>query len=224
MVRVPTTFSFIFTADVRIRVLSSVVPNQRILQDYDQSKRDEKLKDIAAVLTRPRSTNFPLISCAVPPPPIQTPTRDSDSTDDEALRKNGHQQNDNSSMITSTKCLSIDTIDGTAINSLGTVSGNHNSDLRVELPAEDLLNLKKGWLMMLQSGTQWNKCWFVLCGYTLTAYRDPDGEDAGNPEMVLNLSSISSVVDVQVARNYGFQVRVSFIVNTANVFIHSFDD
>lgn len=182
-----------------------VVPNQRMLQDYDQSKRDEKLKDIAAVLTRPRSTNSPLLSSTLPPP-IQTPTRDSDSTDDEALRKNVLQQNATSEIVP-TKSSSIDTIDGTSINSLGTVSGDHNNDLRVELPAEDLLNLKKGWLM-LQSGAQWNKCWFVLCGYTLTAYRDPDGEDAGNPEMVLNLSSISAVVEVQVARNYGFQVRL----------------
>lgn len=61
---------------------------------------------------------------------------------------------------------------------------------------------------MLQSEKEWNKCWFVLCGYTLTAYRDPDGEDSGTPEMVINLSSISSVTEIQVARNYGFQMRL----------------
>lgn len=81
----------------------------------------------------------------------------------------------------------------------------------MELPAEDLLNLKKGWLMQQVSGRpqEWNKHWFVLCGSTLTGFRDPDAEDSGNADNVINLNSIASVSEVQVARNYGFQIKVS---------------
>ena len=40
-------------------------------------------------------------------------------------------------------------------------------------------------------------------------YRDPTSEDKGLLDGVIDLSGISSIAEVQVARNYGFQMTVS---------------
>lgn len=84
-----------------------------------------------------------------------------------------------------------------------------SAELRVALPAEDLLNLKKGWLMK-QNGADWSKHWFVLRGAALMYYRDPTAEDKGILDGVLDLSSVRAVSELQVQRNYGFQTVVSW--------------
>lgn len=40
-------------------------------------------------------------------------------------------------------------------------------------------------------------------------YRDPTSEDKGLLDGVVDLSAVSSIGEVQVARNYGFQMMVS---------------
>uniref|UniRef100_T1HAZ5 PH domain-containing protein n=1 Tax=Rhodnius prolixus TaxID=13249 RepID=T1HAZ5_RHOPR len=80
------------------------------------------------------------------------------------------------------------------------------SDLRVDLPAEDLLNIKRGWLMKQGQDKEWTKHWFVLRGNGLLYYRDPKAEDQGILDGVIDLSSISSVIESQVQRNYGLQL------------------
>lgn len=55
---------------------------------------------------------------------------------------------------------------------------------------------------------EWNKYWFVLRGAALLYYRDPNSEDQGVLDGVIDLSVMSSICEVQVARNYGFQIKV----------------
>lgn len=85
-----------------------------------------------------------------------------------------------------------------------------SSELRVDLPSEDILNIKKGWLLKQGEGLEWVKHWFVLRGVALMYYRDTTAEDKGILDGVLDLSSVKSVSEVQVQRNYGFQAVVSF--------------
>lgn len=64
---------------------------------------------------------------------------------------------------------------------------------------------------------EWNKHWFVLRGAALLYYRDPSAEDQGILDGVIDLSGVSSVTEVQVARNYGFQTTVSVRLTSQNV-------
>nr|CAD7406882.1 unnamed protein product [Timema cristinae] len=57
----------------------------------------------------------------------------------------------------------------------------------------------------LKVDLEWNKHWFVLRGTALMYYRDPTAEDKGIMDGVIDLSGVSGVTEVQVARNYGFQ-------------------
>lgn len=85
-----------------------------------------------------------------------------------------------------------------------------NSELRVNLPSEELLNSKKGWLMKQDSRTtEWSKHWFSLRGAALFYYRDPVAEEKGVLDGVLDVNSITSIAEVPVSRNYGFQLTVS---------------
>lgn len=87
---------------------------------------------------------------------------------------------------------------------------NKNSELRVNLPAEDLLNSKKGWLMKQDNRTNdWSKHWFTLRGAALFYYRDPVAEERGVLDGVLDVNSLTSVSEVVVQRNFGFQLTVS---------------
>jgi len=113
----------------------------------------------------------------------------------------------------------------------------------VDLPAEELLNIKKGWLMKQGSASdvsigefgdpygaknttddrprrrfptqEWNKHWFVLRGSALLFYRDPTAEDQGILDGVVDLSCVITVSEVQVNRNYGFQTIVSYLTTVA---------
>lgn len=98
-----------------------------------------------------------------------------------------------------------------------------NSELRVNLPAEDLLNSKKGWLMKQDSRTNdWSKHWFTLRGAALFFYRDPVAEERGVLDGVLDVNSLTSVSEVVVQRNFGFQLTVSIIlmITTINFLIN----
>lgn len=86
-----------------------------------------------------------------------------------------------------------------------------NSELRVTIPStEELINSKKGWLMKQDSrSSDWSKYWFSLRGAALFYYRDPVAEEKGVLDGVLDVNSITSITEVPVARNYGFQLTVS---------------
>lgn len=60
---------------------------------------------------------------------------------------------------------------------------------------------------------EWNKHWFVLRGSALLFYRDPTAEDQGILDGVVDLSCVTTVSEVQVNRNYGFQTIVSILLN-----------
>ncbi|KAG4072582.1 hypothetical protein HA402_004671 [Bradysia odoriphaga] len=81
------------------------------------------------------------------------------------------------------------------------------SELRVKLPAEELLNSKKGWLMKQEPRSgEWSKHWFTLRGAALFYYRDPMAEERGVLDGVLDVNGLTAVCEVPVARNYGFQL------------------
>lgn len=89
---------------------------------------------------------------------------------------------------------------------------NKNSELRLNLPAEELLNSKKGWLMKQDNRSgDWNKHWFTLRGAALFYYRDPVAEDRGVLDGVLDVNSITSIAEIPVTKNYGFQLLVSIL-------------
>lgn len=48
----------------------------------------------------------------------------------------------------------------------------------------------------------------MLRGAALLYYRDPPAEDQGILDGVIDLSVMSAIAEVQVARNYGFQIKV----------------
>ncbi|XP_058820284.1 protein outspread isoform X2 [Topomyia yanbarensis] len=82
-----------------------------------------------------------------------------------------------------------------------------NSELRVSLPSEELLNSKKGWLMKQDTRNgEWSKHWFSLRGAALFFYRDPVAEEKGVLDGVLDVNSITSITEVPVNKNFGFQL------------------
>ena len=85
----------------------------------------------------------------------------------------------------------------------------NNVELRVNLPAEEILHAKKGWLLKqdLHSGV-WSKYWFSLKGGGLFYYRDPASEERGVLDGVLDVNSITSIQDVTSNRNHAFQLTV----------------
>ncbi|KAL0120206.1 hypothetical protein PUN28_008096 [Cardiocondyla obscurior] len=152
---------------------------RRILLEHER-EREGKLRDIAASLTQPRVRRIK--------PRTSEPTRDVVDAVNAA-----HQD----------KLIRGDP-DGCGLDISG-IRYSPTSELRVDLPAEDLLNIKKGWLMKQGLNKEWNKHWFVLRGCGLMYYRDPCAEDKGIMDGVIDLNTVTAVTPLQVARNYGFQ-------------------
>ncbi|XP_072748607.1 protein outspread isoform X3 [Anoplolepis gracilipes] len=152
---------------------------RRILLEHER-EREGKLRDIAASLTQPRVRRIK--------PRTSEPTRDVVDAINAA-----HQD----------KLIRGDP-DGCGLDISG-IRYSPTSELRVDLPAEDLLNIKKGWLMKQGLNKEWNKHWFVLRGCGLMYYRDPCAEDKGIMDGVIDLNTVTAVTPLQVARNYGFQ-------------------
>ncbi|XP_043274219.1 protein outspread isoform X2 [Venturia canescens] len=152
---------------------------RRILLEHER-EREGKLRDIAASLTQPRIR--------------RNKSRTSEPTRDVVDAANAAHQD---------KLVRGDP-DGCGLDISGT-RYSPTSELRVDLPAEDLLNIKKGWLMKQGLNKEWNKHWFVLRGCGLMYYRDPSTEDKGIMDGVIDLNTVTAVTPVQVARNYGFQ-------------------
>ncbi|KZC13253.1 Protein outspread [Dufourea novaeangliae] len=152
---------------------------RRIFLEHER-EREGKLRDIAASLTQPRVRRIK--------PRTSEPTRDVVDAANAAYQD---------------KLIRGDP-DGCGLDISG-IRYSPTSELRVDLPAEDLLNIKKGWLMKQGLNKEWNKHWFVLRGCGLMYYRDPCAEDKGIMDGVIDLNTVTAVTPLQVARNYGFQ-------------------
>ncbi|XP_051165236.1 protein outspread isoform X2 [Leptopilina boulardi] len=150
---------------------------RRILLEQER-EREGKLRDIAASLTQPRVR--------------RSKQRTSEPTRDVVDAVNNQD-----------KLIRGDP-DGCGLDISGT-RYSPTSELRVDLPAEDLLNIKKGWLLKQGLNKEWNKHWFVLRGCGLMYYRDPSAEDKGIMDGVIDLNTVTAVTSVQGVRNYGFQ-------------------
>ncbi|VVC44570.1 Hypothetical protein CINCED_3A020537 [Cinara cedri] len=154
------------------------VTRRLLIEEYES---ECKLKEIADSITRlhPRNISNGILT----KPRNMEPTRDSDVTNQKQIRGDP---------------------DGCGLDL--SLRYSPSSELRVDLPTEDLLNIKKGWLMKQGSTSdEWNKHWFVLRGSALLFYRDPTAEDQGILDGVVDLSCVTTVNEVQVNRNYGFQ-------------------
>ncbi|XP_037069665.1 plectin-like [Pollicipes pollicipes] len=177
--------------------------NSAYLTDYS-IKREEKLKDIADSLTRPRPTRTLSYLQSIEHSKLQStdekPTRENEDTlstrrspvdaDDPAIDAKHHERGDP---------------DGCGLDATDGCYSNHN-DLRVDLPAEDLLRIKKGWLMKMNEKETWIKHWFVLRGPSLTLYRDTAAEDNNVMDGVIDLSRAQRVEECDTDKNYGFQI------------------
>ncbi|XP_018320497.1 protein outspread isoform X2 [Agrilus planipennis] len=74
------------------------------------------------------------------------------------------------------------------------------------LPAEGLLHLKKGWLWLhSEDGGNSQKRWWVLCGPTLTAFKDQN--ESTTPEVQIELNVITGFKEVATETRYGFQIE-----------------
>ncbi|XP_015172858.1 PREDICTED: protein outspread isoform X3 [Polistes dominula] len=152
---------------------------RRIFLEHER-EREGKLRDIAASLTQPRVRRIK--------PRTSEPTRD---------------VVDAANAVHRDKLVRGDP-DGCGLD-ISTIRYSPTSELRVDLPAENVLNIKKGWLMKQGLNKEWNKHWFVLRGCGLMYYRDPCAEDKGIMDGVIDLNTVTAVTPLQVARNYGFQ-------------------
>nr|XP_024218759.1 protein outspread isoform X2 [Halyomorpha halys] len=159
-------------------VVSPTVPHHEVSHRLlmEEYESECKLKDIADSITRPRGRSLSNQHCL-------EPTRDSDLSSHRQIRGDP---------------------DGCGLDT--SILRYSPSDLRIDLPAEELLNIKRGWLMKQGQDKEWTKHWFVLRGNGLLYYRDPKAEDQGILDGVIDLSGISSVNESQSQRNYGFQL------------------
>ncbi|XP_042229657.1 protein MLP1 homolog [Homarus americanus] len=181
------------------------VTRRQLITDLEETKREEKLKDIADSITRPRGSSSLAYLNTKPGIGDVKPTRERDAQDETEgspdLTKTSSQDKTDSSHPDHVRgdpdgC-------GLEVSPPYTV----NPDLqRVDLPAEDLLYIKKGWLMKQSLNQDWNKYWFVLRGTGLMFYRDPSAEDNGILDGIIDLSVAKSIEECEVARNYGFMI------------------
>ncbi|KAF4531391.1 hypothetical protein B566_EDAN009632, partial [Ephemera danica] len=194
-VRVSSTINFTWCA-------APAAHTARHLLLDDETRRGEKLKDIADCITRPRRPSSLQLQPVRPASTLLLlePTRDRDCVPElnEEVTASGDKpvrgDPDGCGLDTVSTCF--------------TASGGNAStaELRVDLPAEDLLHLKKGWLLKQGPDKEWGKHWFVLRGSALMFYRDPSAEDNGILDGVIDLGMVRRVADLQVARNYGFEI------------------
>ncbi|XP_077291879.1 myosin phosphatase Rho interacting protein outspread [Arctopsyche grandis] len=162
---------------------SESVHHRIFLEEYEQDcKREEKLKDIAASLTRPRDR-----SAISRDPPCELPTRED------------------------TPAVTSDHVDSTMPDKYmrgdpdGCVRGG-GAAARVELPAEELLKMRKGWLQRATAAGS-ARHWFVLRGAALLYYRDPSAEDCGIMDGVIDLNGVAAVTEAPGARPHGFLIK-----------------
>ncbi|KAM8716423.1 hypothetical protein ACLKA7_003319 [Drosophila subpalustris] len=94
------------------------------------------------------------------------------------------------------------------LRSVGKSSKSSVSSKSASKSIEESLNAKKGWLMKLDNRTgEWSKHWFTLSGAALFYYRDPLCEERGVLDGVLDVNSLSNVVEEPSAsKQHAFQL------------------
>ncbi|XP_063606515.1 uncharacterized protein LOC134781288 isoform X20 [Penaeus indicus] len=175
-------------------------------RNLEESKREEKLKDIADSITRLRgSSSLSYLSSKSGLGDVK-PTRERDAQDEtDAAPEVSKTSSEETAEPSHPDHQVRGDPDGCGLE----VSPPYtvNPDLqRVDLPAEDLLYIKKGWLMKQSLNHDWIKYWFVLRGTGLMFYRDPTAEDNGILDGIIDLSVAKSIEECDVARNYGFMI------------------
>ncbi|KAK7939353.1 hypothetical protein WMY93_002679 [Mugilogobius chulae] len=78
----------------------------------------------------------------------------------------------------------------------------------------DLLNFKKGWMSKLDNSGEWKKHWFVLTDAGLKYYRDSSAEEKDDLDGEIDLKSCTRVSELDVEKNYGFQIHTREAVFT----------
>ncbi|CAL9693628.1 unnamed protein product [Knipowitschia caucasica] len=78
----------------------------------------------------------------------------------------------------------------------------------------DLLNFKKGWMSKLDNSGEWKKHWFVLTDAGLKYYRDSTAEEKDDLDGEIDLKSCTKVSELNVEKNYGFQIHTREAVFT----------
>ncbi|KAF2357398.1 Pleckstrin domain [Trinorchestia longiramus] len=172
---------------------SGELDTSSVLADLEATKREEKLKDIAASITttssRRRHYHHHQQSNVA-----DKPTRDRDTEDMDSI-------SDPTDTPPPTQARGAP--DGCG----GVEDGSSVSLPRVDLPAEDLLFIKKGWLFKATDNQEWNKHWFVLQGTGLRFYRNSSAEETGILDGIIDLGTAEDIHNLDVARNYGFVIK-----------------
>ncbi|XP_053471895.1 TRIO and F-actin-binding protein [Ictalurus furcatus] len=70
------------------------------------------------------------------------------------------------------------------------------------------LDLKKGWMFMLDTCAEWRKYWFVLDSSGLKYYSNPDAEERDGPDGEIDISRCLEVVEFEADKNYGLQIHM----------------
>ncbi|KAI4880087.1 hypothetical protein NFI96_025383, partial [Prochilodus magdalenae] len=71
----------------------------------------------------------------------------------------------------------------------------------------DLLDLKKGWMFMLDDTAEWRKFWFVLDSSGLKYYTHPESEERDEPDGEIDVRHCVRVVEFEADKNYGLQIH-----------------
>ncbi|XP_023311180.1 protein outspread [Anoplophora glabripennis] len=91
------------------------------------------------------------------------------------------------------------------LRDIATALTDRSPESSLALPAEGLLNLKKGWLWMKSNSSEFVRRWIVLCGPTLQIYQDQN--EQGTPELTVELSTVTNYTEVPTDSKYGFEIQ-----------------
>ncbi|XP_067941851.1 putative leucine-rich repeat-containing protein DDB_G0290503 isoform X2 [Watersipora subatra] len=69
--------------------------------------------------------------------------------------------------------------------------------------------VRKGWLLVRKDmdTNVWSKHWFVLCGTSLSYYKDAKAEDTNQLDGVIDVANAYEVSTVKAERNHGFKIK-----------------
>nr|XP_023020013.1 protein outspread [Leptinotarsa decemlineata] len=91
------------------------------------------------------------------------------------------------------------------LRDIATALTDRSPESSLALPAEGLLHMKKGWLFMKTSDSDWVRRWIVLNWPTLQVY--PNQDEQGTPEYTVELSTVINCVEVPTETKYGFEIQ-----------------
>ena len=79
--------------------------------------------------------------------------------------------------------------------------------------------VRKGWLLVRQDiqTNVWSKHWFVLCGTSLSYYKDAKAEETNTLDGVIDVASAYEVSSIKAERNHGFRIKVMQPIRHVNI-------